>query len=233
MPKRDILTTKWSFERSLMSRWISLLALLPLLSGYSGGWDVEYWQYINWTQWVQGPHSLFFKGEVRFHRDCSQFYAYKLSEGYAYQALKNLDLEVHYAFIHEKSVGAISFVNTHRFEFEANPSLDLDCGVRLNWRNRLEVIKRENVGHWQFTLRHRAMAEFPIHGCGCLFAYRIYDEIFYHFETNLFSQNRFYPIELAFQLTPKLELNGFLMVRNFFTSAKWHRSIVLGSTLSF
>lgn len=208
-------------------------ALLLSLQAFAGGWGKEYWQYVNWQQLEKGNHKLYFRGEARFHKDFSQFYYYRVSENYAYQALPNLALEGHYSFIHEKSLGALNFTNTHRFEFEVNPSVTFENKIQLRFRNRLELLKREDLALWRFVLRQRSMAVFPIENFGRLFAWRFSNEIFYSFESHLFNQNRFVPIELAFQISEGLEIDLFFMVRNFISSNKWRRSFVLGSDLEF
>jgi hypothetical protein len=205
-----------------------LLYSIPVLAV---DWGREYWQYLTWNQVEEGKHRLYFRGEARFFDE--KFYYYRLSENYAYQVLPRLGLEAHYSFIHEKSIGGLNFTNRHRFEFEINPSVALCDQVDLRFRNRLELIKHENIARWNVVLRQRTMAVFPIDDCGPLVAWRISDELFYSFESLLFTQNRFIPIELAFQASNALEIDLFFMVRNFISSSKWRRSFVLGTNFEF
>lgn len=209
-------------------RFVLLFFSLPL---FAADWGREYWQYLTWNQVEVGKHQLFFRGEARFFDE--RFYYYRLSENYAYQVLPHLGLEAHYSFIHEKSIGALNFTNRHRLEFEINPSVTLCNQIELRFRNRLELIKHENVAQWQFVLRHRTMAVFPIENCGPLFAWRVSDEVFYSFASLLFTQNRFIPMELAFRATDDLEIDLFFMVRDFISSSKWRRSFVLGTNFEF
>lgn len=213
-------------------KFLFFLTVLVATGHVLANWDEEYWQEANWQQVKEGPHKLYFKVQARFNH-WSRFYYYQLTEGYAYQAHPNLGLEAHYSYIHDKPLGALSFTNAHRLELEVNPSMSLPYEAKILWRNRLEIIKREDDPVLRYVLRHRCMGVFPIKSCGALIAYRIHDEIFYNFTDHLFHQNRFVPIQLDFQVTPELEVDLYFMVRNFISSNKWRRSFVLGSAIQF
>lgn len=198
-------------------------------------WDLEYWQYFNWKNWEKDPYKLYTIGEFRLNRDITRPYYYKITENFAIRALPYLDLEVHYSFLYKKTRGNTRFTNTQRLEFEANPFVQWDNGFTLKWRNRLELLKKQEVSTIQFVFRHRIMAIIPLENTGKLTSLHIYDEVFYDFDTHKFTQNRFVPVELSFELTPKTRLNVFFMVRNFvnISSNEWFRSFVLGSNLEF
>lgn len=198
-------------------------------------WDLEYWQYVRFENWKSKPYSIYTIGEVRLRDDLSQFYYYRIAENFAYQALPHLDLEAHYSYIYYKTRTSMRFNSVNRFEFEANPDLTLCNGIQLIWRNRLELLKKQDIKHFQFVIRQRLMAVIPIECAGKLTAIHVYDEVFYDFDTHKFTQNRFAPLELTFQLTERVTIDVFLMARHFFSlsSSKWYRSIVLGSALRF
>lgn len=223
-----------------MSSHRFLAFLLVLLfayfhAGFGAKWDVEYWQYFNGKNWEKGPYKLYTIGEVRLDKDLSTFYYYRISENFAYKVQSDLDLEAHYSFIRHKSLGASAFSNVHRLEFEVNPSAKLRNGSMLKWRNRIELLKRETVAHIQFVFRHRVSFSIPFVNCGRLQSINMYDEIFYDFDRNKITQNRFVPIELSIALSQKVNLELFFMIRTFFSFRlnEWRRSIVLGSSLKF
>lgn len=205
------------------------------VSAYASSWDFEYWQYLNWKNWEHGRCKLYTVGEMRMNKEASQFYYYRVTENFAYQALPCLDLEAHYSFVHHKSRGALHFTNTSRLEFEATSSMFLNHGIAIKWRNRIEFLKKENISNIEFVFRHRIMASIPIECCGKLTSINLYDEIFYDFNNNKITQNRFVPIEMSFTLDRHFSCEVFFMIRNFFSFSadKWYRSIVLGSQLNF
>lgn len=214
---------------------LSTIASLNFSILYASKWDVEYWQYLNWKNWECSPYKLYTIGEMRLNHDVSKFYYFKISENFAYQVHPRLDLEAHYCYLYSKGRGATNFTNTNRIELELNPSLPLNDGITLNWRNRMTFIKKQSIEHIQYVFRHRFKVVFPITNCSHLVAFSCSDEIYYDMGISKLTQNRFIPAELTFQLLPKLEVDVFLMVRNFFSTSsdKWYRSIVLGSEFHF
>lgn len=198
-------------------------------------WDIEFWQSFHWKNWECGRHKLYTVGEFRLRRDITRVYYYRISECYAYQALHDLTLEAHYSFIYYQPHGTHQFIHTNRLEFEANPSHTFANGIKLHLRNRLELLKRQNVWPIQFVMRERLMATFPVKCCGALTAYAIYDEVSYDLQFYKFTQNRFSPISLYFTINDRLTYNAYFFIRDIysFSQAKWYRSFVFGSEFQF
>lgn len=208
------------------------LVLVPFL-GYAAKWDVQYWQQLEWKNLECGRFKLYTLGETRLTHDLRRFTYYKLSEGLAYKALEDLDLEVHYSYINFKGVAANHFANRNRIELEANPTIKLPCGVDLKWRNRLEFIKEQDVLHIKYVCRQRLTLVFPIKRKGRLKAIKIADEVIYDLSRKRFTQNRFYPLELSFDLSKGVNLELYLLQRTLYSSGKWFRQVALGTNLSF
>ncbi len=222
-------------DKRLLRVCFFLLTLFYFNCAFGSKTDTEYWQYINWKNWEHGPYKLYTIGEIRLNKDISRVYYYRITENFSFQAFPGLDLEAHYSYITNKSKGATQFKHTSRLELEVNPTLNFDNGISATWRNRLELLKKQRVSHIQFVVRHRALLSFPIENWGCLTSIKTYDEVFYDFDTNKFTQNRFVPFQLSFVLHRDLTINMFLMLRNFFSfsTSKWNRSIVLGTEVQF
>lgn len=215
------------------SAMVLLAALMPLFCfASSSRWDGEYWQYLNWTQVKWGRCKLYVRAELRLNDDFSNAFYYRISENFAFNALSWLDLEAHYSYLYHKSAGTTEFVNVNRWEVEVNPFIKLKDGSTIKWRNRLEILDQQGEPKLQYIFRHRAMAIYPVN-YGNLIGINISDEVFYNFDTRRFTQNRFVPLELMFKLTDRTTFNVFMMVRNWLSSNKWYRSIVLGTELSF
>jgi len=211
-----------------------IVFLLVILVGpiQASQWDSEYWQSLTVKNWEKGSCKLYTAFETRLNRDHSRFNYYRISENFAYQALPDLSFEAHYSFLYSKSHGASRFLNSNRLEFEMNPSLNLSKGIVWRWRNRLELIKRQGISPIRFVFRHRFMTVFSIKS-GPLSSVNVYDEFHYDFSTKKITQNRFVPIELSFIVNRYLSIDLFFMIRNFFTSNQWYRSMVAGSEINF
>lgn len=218
-----------------LKNFFFICAVLIAMSVEAKKWDVEFWQYAYWTQAEWGPYKFYGVGEVRLRKDLTKFYYYRLSECFAYRALPCLDLEAHFSSIYNKSHGATHFTNTQRLEFEINPFQKYEYGVEFQLRNRIELLKRQHVKHIQFVFRQRVRISIPITCCGHLTAYRISNEFFYDFDHHKYSQNRFIPLQLAFDISQKLQMELFFMLRDHFSfsTSKWYRSLVFGSELRF
>lgn len=212
---------------------ILLIFVVMCSSAYATKWDVEYWQFLNLKNWESGKYQLYTRAELRANRDLSRMYYYRIAENIVYQALPWLDLQGHYSFIYQKPRGAAHFTTGHRVDLETNLLFHLHRGIDLRIRNRVEINKRQQVSHIQFVSRNRAMVSFLQENRGMLTSVDVYDEFFYDFDTSKFNENRLVPIQLSLSFSRRVHLNLFLMVRHFFTSSKWYRSIVLGTELEF
>lgn len=217
----------------------SLLFLIffPLFfsAAYGVKWDLEYWQFVNVKNWKKGDYELFTSGVVRFDQNISDFYYARLTENFVYQPLSYLNLEIHYSYIYNKPQAGGKFTHDQRLELEVNPLVRLNHKMTFQWRNRMEFTKKQSTLPLQSIFRHRVMAIFPIKNGGRLINILCSDEIFYDFNRNTFTQNRFIPAELRFIFPKDITIDLFVMVRNIFntTSGIPYRSIVLGSQLAF
>ena len=213
---------------------ICFLNFLHFNFAYGSGWEKEYWQYLTWNSFEHCKWKLYTVAQARFNKDISRFYHIRLTENLAYKILPDLDLEVHYTFIYTKPLEPKSqFSKRHRLELEATSSLNLRQGINLKWRNRFEITKHEDNPRLRTAFRCQLRAILPLKNAGKLTEISCLDEVFYHFDVHKFTQNRIRPIELTFALTSKLTIKVFVMIRHFFTSNKWHRSLDFGSDVAF
>lgn len=195
--------------------------------------DTEYWQYITWDAYNSKKFRYYVINEMRFENNMSDYSRFRLSLNSAYRTRCNLDLEAHLTVIYTKPSGARHFISYPRLELEFNPYIAFDNGTLVTFRNRIEFERRPNIKYIFFVFRHRSMVSFPIKNCGALVGINIYDEFFYHFDTDQVTQNRFFPLEMTFALNEKVNLNLFVMIREVLRNNEWNRSFVLGSNLLF
>lgn len=212
--------------------WIALI-LLPFIAE-GAKYDVQYWQGFEWTNWESGRFRLYTNGLTRITHDVRHFTYYRLTEAFAYRALDDLTLEIHYSYLREKTVGATHFGTRNRIEVEVNPHHKFKNGIKVSWRNRMEFIKEQNRLHVQYVSRQRLTVTFPIKDCAPLKEVKIADEVYYNFNQKYFTQNRFFPIILNFGIAHSVSLDIYVMIRTHRSSSKiWHRELVFGSNLNF
>lgn len=206
----------------------------PML-GYccSPGWDMEYWQSVNWTNWEWDKWALYTSGAVRLNHGVSRPYYYRLSGNVAYQWLSWLDLEAHYSYISSKDRGESRFMHKNRLEIEINPSMKFCENVSVDWRNRIEFIKKQDDSKWQYDFRHRTLVTWELARGWKLVSVQFGDEIFYDLSSKEFSENRFYPLIANFNLSKRTTLDVYVMIRNFLSSNRWYKSVVVGSEFAF
>lgn len=195
---------------------------------YATKWDVEYWQSLKWKNYENCQFKLYTDGQIRINKDLSRVYYYRISECVAYSVFPDLDVEAHYSFLYLKNRGATRFNNVQRMELEVNPSLPLNDCVSLRWRNRYELIKKQDSAFYRSVFRHRVLVQYKMED----YTMSASDEVFYDFKTHKFTQNRWMPLQINFDVK-KMNLGFFFMLRNFYTSNKWYRSVVLGSEVNF
>jgi hypothetical protein len=202
---------------------------------FASDYDFEYWQTIEATNWENNCYRIYTNGEARLNHDITRPYYYRLSECFAYHATPNLDLEVHYTFVYNKSRGASHFTNKQRIEFESDATFQLYRDTVLKWRNRFEIIKKQSDSKIEYVAREKFKIVIPVENWGSISSVVLWDEFYYDLQTHFFTQNRFVPFSLTFDLTCHTSLNAYVMVRNFqnSTTKKWYRSLVLGTEIDF
>lgn len=212
-----------------------LFLFLFQLKNRLNAWEGEYWTQMNATLFESDPYRIYTVVEVRIDDNFTDLYFFRFTQNFAYQLRPFLGVEAHYSFIYDRPPGAFSFIETHRIEFEVNPSWDLSEKAKLLCRNRFELIKSNGNPSFRQTFRHRSMIVFPVENQGSLTAISVSEEVFYHFNQREFTQSRFIPLQLSFKVNPKVVLDLYVMVRNFFATRenRWLNHYVLASQLTF
>lgn len=213
-------------------RTLLLIAILLSRKAYSG-WDVEYWQRAQWNMINNDCFTVGTQGEIRLNHGCTRAFFIKLTEVFVYKPFKWLNLGFNYSYLWDKPRGSPHFMWRQRYELDISPRLTLENGITIAWRNRMMFIKEQDVAKIRYTFRHRVSIIYPLECWGNLKSIECQDEIFYHFLTHRFSQNRFVPLQLNYVFEEKYNLSVFFMIRNFESNAKWWRSFVIGSDLNF
>lgn len=202
---------------------------LHTLNAYS-----EYWQQFFWTQWKNDSFALGTYAKFDTKNHMRGLRAFQISEQLAFNVSKNFSLEVHYTYLHGRSIVENSLWKwQHRLELEANRTFHPLGNCLIQTRNRLEIRREQYESKALFRLRQRTMFVIPIKKYRNLTSFSIYNELFYDLSTRRFTQDRICPCQLTFALSEKIELELFFLVCVFKSNAIWHRSAVLGTQLNF
>ncbi len=213
-------------------RIILLIGALLSNKAYSG-WDTEYWQRFQWTMWENDCFLLKTTAEVRLNHGCRRPYMYKFTEYFVYKAFSWLNLGVNYSYIEDKPRGSPHFMYRQRLELEIDPTLTLKNNLTITWRNLMLFIKEQDVAKIRYVFRHRVSLIYPVEGWYNLISVQCSEEVFYHLVAHRFTQSRFIPLQLNFDVGNKNVLQVFFMIRNFEANAKWWRSFVMGTEYQF
>lgn len=215
-------------------RKMFILLLFCVCPLHGSEWYSEYWQKLLWKMWKND--SLAINTFMRF--DTTNHYkswrAVQINEQFAWKVSDDLTLEIHYAYLHNRSIVSHSpWRWQNRIELEANRKFHPSCYFEIRTRNRLEIRRVENEPKTLYTFRQQTMLVFPIENVMPLKAYSFYNEVFYDLSHSRVSQDRLYPIQLTFALSDKVDLEAFFMIRFFLHEDTWKKSGVLGTQFLF
>lgn len=194
----------------------------------------EYWQQFFWKLWENDSFALGTYIKIDSGNHFKNIRSYQINEQFLWKAAENLGLELHYAYIHGRSVVPDSIWHwQHRLEIEVNPSFRLPGDCLLQTRNRLEIRRFKNQPVTKFRLRQRTMLIVPFESEGTLKSFSVYNELFYNASEHYFNQDRLCPCQLTISLSKKNDLNVFFLMEFFTHETIWHRSAILGTQLNF
>lgn len=217
-----------------MFRKCFILLLLVSCHLHGAEWYSEYWQKLFWNMWKNDSFAI--NTFMRF--DSTNHYkgwrAVQLNEQLAWKVSDDVTLEIHYAYLHNRSVVSHSLWRwQNRIELEANRIFRPSTHFEVRTRNRFEIRWLENVRTTQYQFRQQTTFFMPIKNALPLKAYSFYNEVFYDISTSRFTQNRLYPIQLTFELSSQIDFEAFFMIRFFLHEDTWKKSGVLGTQFAF
>lgn len=214
--------------------WGGVEGLQPLVRQHTLNDYSEYWQQFFWTMWGNDSLTLGTYVKIDSKNHMRNVRSYQLSEQLAFKVTKHFSCELHYSYLHSRSVVPNSLWRwQHRLELEVNPTFQLSRGWLIETRNRLEIRRLQREPKILYRLRQRTMLVIPFKGESALKAFSLYNELFYDLSTHLFTQDRICPCQLTFALPHKMELDLFFLLTVFNSNDIWRRCAVLGTQLSF
>lgn len=211
-----------------------LMAICPMHRLQGDNCYSEYWQELFWQQWENDTYGLGTYARLETNNRVQNVHSFLLSEQFYCKVSDTFSYEVHYTFIHGRSIVKGSpWQWQHRLELEGNRKFYMPYGFIIDTRNRLELRRLQKTSHIRFRLRQRTMLTIPLKNQGSLKAYSLFNEAFYDLSTNCFTQDRACPCQLTFEMPNKVELNLFIFLRFLMSDEELHKSAVLGTRVNF
>lgn len=210
-----------------------ILLLFPICLLQSSDSYSEYWQKLFWKMWENESLTLGTYVKIDTENNLKNVRSFQFSEQLIWKTSKNFYLEIHYAYIHDRSIVPNSpWRWQHRLELEANRIFHLPYNSLLKTRNRLEIRRVQAEPKTLYRLRQRTMLVVPFEN-GFPKSFSIYNELFYNVSTHHFTQDRICPCQLTFAISDKTDLDIFFLIRFFNTDDIWQKSAVVGTEFSF
>lgn len=214
---------------------LSLVYFCLLFSKLSAkNWFSEYWQQFSWKAY-ESDHfdaKTFLRIETGNHMKNTR--ALLLSEQFVYKVNKDVSLGANYSYIHGHPLTDPTWRWQHRLELEVYKIFRLPWNFQIITRNRLEIRWRQNqIRNPDSRYRLRAMFLFPLKDVKPLKAFSFFNEVIFIFSRDFFEQARICPCQLTFEITKKIDLDIFFMIRLIDENNTLIKSALLGTQLSF
>jgi hypothetical protein len=215
-------------------RFHSLVAALLAVSapGLLGGEDFESWHRLSVKALDGRRVDLTTAAEARFRDDSSELYRYLLTLQSDIDAGPYLAFGLNYTYIPFRPVGADNFTDQHRLEPEINPRWQATDWLRLDLRNRLEIIWTAGRSGPEQRSRHRLRATILTPRLAPLESFFVSNEFFYDYERDRYNQNRLVPAGFTFRLHPKVSWSVYYLIQSARGRGDWINDHVLGTHLS-
>lgn len=211
-----------------------LLGCSPFSLLYSHDSYSEYWQQFFWKMWEKESFAIGTYVKIETGNHWKDVRSLQINEQLSWKVSENFSLELHYAYLHGRSVVPNSLWRwQHRLELEANYTFNFFCNCLIKTRNRLEIRRLEAEPKTAFRLRQRTMFVFPFEDKGLVKSFSVFNELFYNFLTNSFTENRVCPCRFTLELADKKEMDIFFLIQFFIHDDRWRKSFVFGTQFNF
>ncbi len=214
--------------------WLALIAGgLPDQARASGEGieDFQSWHAVNWTYLSHEQLTLAIYGEIRFDENSTEHSFRLVRHRVGYRAAPWLQLGFNLAY-QEIPFDTRDTRGDFRVEWEVTPFFQSEDGLRVSFRNRIELFFSENVDSERWRWRLRLRLDQRLEGFWANRAW-ISNEFFYDFQPDDFNQNRFIPLGLNFKLTEKVNYGVYVMVLSNLRGDTFEHDFVLGQSLRF
>lgn len=195
--------------------------------------DFQYWQRLQFKAIDTKYFDFTTYGELRFAEDASDFHFWQTSQKFQFDPIKHLSLGINYTHLQEEVLDSRTrkdeFKYHNRLELEINPYFNITDYVKVKNRNRMEFRWIEDRGSDNARFRHLWQVEVPIKGVLILQSVYTNDELFYDFNREQFTQNRWIPGGITLGIYKKNVLRIFYMVQSVKGRPDWSSNQILGT----
>lgn len=217
-----------------MNKYLTFIFLLLMpISLCAGEHLEEYWQQLSVLNWQKGPYKIDTYYEYRFFEPISRLRRLQISERFIWAYSKYLEFRFNLTLLANRGLNEKKYIFTKRLELEINPTLPLPCNYTVSMRNRLECRKVQFVNKISWITRNRLAITKFFNDKGPLTSIGMLDEIFYNYDLDKFTENRFTFLELGFRLPCSVNMLFFAMLKSNQAIGGWTQAIVLGTQFNF
>lgn len=206
--------------------------LLPAPSVFSED-DVQYWSRLSIKAIDTNYFDYVTYGELRLTEDSSDFHFWQTSQKFQFDPIDHLSLAINYTHLQEEvsdsKTRKSEFKVHNRFELEVNPYAAIKDYVKIKSRNRIEFRWIEDRGSDNTRFRQMWQIEVPIKKVPFLQSIYINNELFYDFNREQFTQNRWIPGGVAIKIYEKSLIRIFYMIQSVKGRPDWSSNQILGT----
>ena len=220
------------FPSNKTKRMLGAAGLMMVL--FSAAVKADDWQ--NWNnaalRWYDGEiFHLTAAMEIRITDDISDATLFRVGQAAGTSLAPWLRADIAYRYT-EAKVASGSYRHQHRAEFQLTPHHALTDQLAVSFRNRVEWRWTQGAGQVNERTRHRLQFNLSTPDWRPLRGLYASNELFYDFNRERTSENRFIPLGLTFRLHDQASLGIHYMLRSTRGADSWSQAHVIGTALS-
>lgn len=177
-----------------------------------------------------------FKGvaQTRLYDDSKFLGTWLVSPIVEYKFHPNLDLGAAYLLEDVRAAAGDDYTRLHIYWLYLAPHWQLSDNLKFSMRHVLAYRYIESVNDY-YVSRHRFGMNYKLEDFGYLSAVGSDTEVFYNYETDRLSENRFKPVKATFTVNPQMKFQLYFMLhsKRFGDDSSWQNAYVFGQSLSY
>lgn len=218
--------------------WLALawlLSLCPLNAQIDEDWRL--WADLYVVAYDDAHWQAAVLAEGRFLDSIDYLGTYLLNPWVTWKAHQYFDLGLSYTWCDARPNEQANYNRLHRGGAFIEPKFALTDDLFFSARQKLEIWWLESNGDKPFYVsRHRTRLRWKTDFAWLerLNYLQATNELFYHYDFDMFYQNRFTPLEASFRIDDGIDLNVYGMMRGLRSPANrdWQTAYVLGAALT-
>jgi hypothetical protein len=196
--------------------------------------DIRSWQTLGFT--FHETDNWRFKGaaQTRLYDECQFLGTWLVAPAAEYKIHPNLDIGGAYLLEDARAEAGDDYTRLHIFWLYLAPHWNLNERVSVSMRHVLAYRKVESFDNY-WVSRHRFSFNYKLENLGRLTGMGAETEVFYNYETDRLSENRFKPVKATFTINPQTKFQLYFMLhsKRFGDDSSWQNAYVFGQSLSY